>query len=208
MPTGRRARECEICHANYKPTYKTQRTCSRACGLSLKRTITLTQPAKRPAEPRQIEMRITDCTQCGKPFATMGPKQAICSLDCRRARTNDQMKAGYHDGRYRDSLLKAAYNRRARLAAVSDIAEDIRLSVVAERDGWICGICQRAVPKQVKGNDRSMMASLDHIRAVVHGGTHTYDNVQLAHYRCNLSKGAGPRWPARTTTNPTTATTE
>ena len=33
-----------------------------------------------------------------------------------------------------------------------------------------------------------MAASLDHIIPLSQGGTHTYNNVQLAHFLCNISK--------------------
>lgn len=31
--------------------------------------------------------------------------------------------------------------------------------------------------------------SIDHIRPLSKGGTHTWDNVQLAHLKCNIKKG-------------------
>jgi 5-methylcytosine-specific restriction endonuclease McrA len=34
-------------------------------------------------------------------------------------------------------------------------------------------------------------ASLDHVRPISRGGSHTYFNVQLAHLTCNLKKGKG-----------------
>jgi 5-methylcytosine-specific restriction endonuclease McrA len=37
-----------------------------------------------------------------------------------------------------------------------------------------------------------MGPSLDHIVPVSLGGTHTWANVQLAHLRCNVSKGNRP----------------
>ena len=51
---------------------------------------------------------------------------------------------------------------------------------VAERDGWMCSICGDAVTRS--------NWSLDHVKPLSRGGTHTYDNVAIAHARCNSSK--------------------
>ena len=56
------------------------------------------------------------------------------------------------------------------------------------RDKWICGICGKKVNKKLK-YPHPMSPSLDHIIPLSKGGTHTRDNVQLSHLRCNLSKG-------------------
>lgn len=55
--------------------------------------------------------------------------------------------------------------------------ETIDLGVVAERDNWICHWCLGLVTRE--------NWSLDHLLALAHGGHHTYDNVALAHHRCN-----------------------
>jgi hypothetical protein len=53
---------------------------------------------------------------------------------------------------------------------------------VWERDGGICGICKQPADEQ--------NWHVDHVIPLSKGGTHTYDNVQVAHPVCNLSKGA------------------
>lgn len=49
-----------------------------------------------------------------------------------------------------------------------------------KKDEGICGICTE--PVEISN------ASIDHIVPVSKGGTHTWDNVQLAHYKCNMLK--------------------
>ena len=49
-----------------------------------------------------------------------------------------------------------------------------------QKDSAICGICSQRV--------EISNASIDHIIPVSKGGTHTWDNVQLAHYKCNIIK--------------------
>jgi hypothetical protein len=186
---GKRAtKKCDICHKNYTPTYGRQRTCSRQCGVELRRTITKTQLRKLMVAT-QTELLVAQCGQCGSLFLTVHVLQKICSRECRRNRTSAFVLAGYHDGRYRDRMLAAAHTRRARLA-VAESDGTISLAVVAQRDGWVCGICRQAVPRTTSKLSRELMASLDHIVPIARGGSHTYDNVQLSHYRCNLSKGS------------------
>lgn len=60
---------------------------------------------------------------------------------------------------------------------------------IFERDGWVCQICHRPVDRTLRFPD-PMSKSLDHIVAVVNGGTHTRANVQTTHLRCNLVKAA------------------
>lgn len=70
--------------------------------------------------------------------------------------------------------------RRAILAGAG--AEDVDPNEIYERDGDLCGICGTLVIPAER--------SLDHIVPIARGGAHTYANLQLAHRRCNYSKGA------------------
>jgi len=54
--------------------------------------------------------------------------------------------------------------------------------VILERDDGVCGICGGDVDPQD--------FHIDHIVPVSKGGTHTYDNVQVAHPSCNSRKSA------------------
>jgi HNH endonuclease len=54
--------------------------------------------------------------------------------------------------------------------------------LVIMRDGYVCGLCGGDVdPKDVH---------LDHRLPWSKGGQHTLDNLQVAHSRCNIRKGA------------------
>jgi excisionase family DNA binding protein len=72
--------------------------------------------------------------------------------------------------------------RRYRLVKGSR-CEPVSHAVVAVRDGWLCGICGGKVKKE--------NWSLDHVVPISKGGSHTYDNVVLAHLLCNIRRGAG-----------------
>ena len=94
-----------------------------------------------------------------------------------------------------DETIGKNHVGRARRAGVE--WEYISLLAVAERDGWLCGICGGVVPQGWGENNRKPMPSLDHVIPIYHGGPHLYGNVQLAHFFCNLSKGSGKREPHR-----------
>lgn len=70
--------------------------------------------------------------------------------------------------------------RRAKKAAV--FVERVDAATVFERDRGVCGICHLSV-------DRDGQWHVDHIVPISKGGAHSYANVQLAHGRCNCSKG-------------------
>ncbi len=73
--------------------------------------------------------------------------------------------------------LKIRRKRAERAAVVVPVNREL----VAERDGWKCGICGDAVTRATW--------SLDHIVPLSKGGAHTYENVVIAHLSCNSSKG-------------------
>lgn len=82
---------------------------------------------------------------------------------------------------------KAAYQaRRARKRGVD--AEVFESVEIFERDNWLCGICGTPVDAGLVWPD-PWSATLDHVVPLSKGGAHTRANTQLAHARCNLSKG-------------------
>lgn len=70
--------------------------------------------------------------------------------------------------------------RRARIKA--QFVAPVNFQDIWERDEGICQLC--GDPVQIGDH------SLDHIVPIARGGTHEPSNVQLAHPRCNSSKGA------------------
>lgn len=81
---------------------------------------------------------------------------------------------------------REGYRRRRALKYKTQI-EPISEKVVFMRDGWICQICTKRVDKRFK-YPNPKCASLDHIIPLSKGGSHTYANIQLAHFGCNMSK--------------------
>lgn len=120
------------------------------------------------------------CKKCGKPFECH-PKsnQLFCTRDCQKA---------YHHAT--NDII-----RRKREKEVI-IDNDITLEKVAKRDHNICQICGEPVNwndyKIVNGKKVSLgdYPSRDHIVPICKGGLHSWDNIRLAHIRCNSKKGA------------------
>lgn len=69
----------------------------------------------------------------------------------------------------------------AKARGAEGLMDLIALDDLYTRDKGICGICKEPC-------DRSA-ATMDHIKPIKLKGTHTWDNVQLAHRACNRRKG-------------------
>lgn len=91
-----------------------------------------------------------------------------------------------HD--HRKSLRSTAEARR--LDAVRAGDQDIHWTLLGERDGWVCHICSKRVPKVAGTAKQPMGATVDHLIPIAHGGEHVWANVALAHRNCNISRGA------------------
>lgn len=96
----------------------------------------------------------------------------------------------YHDRRaevtriwgltHPEKRTDSANRRRARQMNAPRV-EKIDRKAIIERDKWTCYICgQICTPKNV---------TLDHVIPLFHGGSHTADNLRVACYTCNCSKG-------------------
>lgn len=78
------------------------------------------------------------------------------------------------------------YSPRRR--AVYAKGDDIQAIIVFEMHAWTCFICHKPINKYLR-LPNWMAATIEHALPISKGGTHTWDNVYPAHYRCNLDKG-------------------
>lgn len=112
------------------------------------------------------------CKTCQKPYIAHYPLSLYCSKKCQRKQ--------YPKDRKR---LKGKV-----------IDKDISLLKLAERDKGICQICGLEVRwDDIEEKDQAIIAgdyypSIDHIIPLSKGGMHSWDNVQLAHRKCNSYK--------------------
>ena len=77
--------------------------------------------------------------------------------------------------------LHAKYAKRRALEKGAYV-EHVDRKEVFNRDDGICGICFKPIEYDE--------VTLDHIIPLVRGGEHSMRNIQLAHLKCNSSKGA------------------
>ena len=129
---------------------------------------------------------VKECKYCGGKFETQFKKSKVfCSDDCRRKMAN--LRTKLHD------------SKRAELIKVNGkIDSDITLKKLFRKHNGVCAICGRKCDyndyeidengNYVVGNE---YPSIDHIIPVSKGGTHTWENVQLAHRLCNSYKCDG-----------------
>lgn len=119
-----------------------------------------------------------ECIECGEKFFSRHNKNT-CSDKCIKRRKN------------RVKEIK----RRHKLRENGRIDWNITLDKLIKRDKRICYICNKEVDTNdyivyedgtfISGNN---YPSIDHVIPVSKGGTHTWDNVKLAHRNCNIIK--------------------
>lgn len=126
---------------------------------------------------KNAQMEFRFCEKCGKVFYPIRVNQKFCCKACEHS-----IRHQIHD------------IKRKRL--FDNNAEDITLDDVYRKYNGICYLCGGECDyndyawinghKNVYGN----YPSREHVIPISKGGTHTWDNVRLAHIKCNSSKGA------------------
>lgn len=124
-------------------------------------------------------VKIKACEWCGKSFKTDIQSQVTCSDECRRKRRN-RLSSIRSDKRINESNL---------------IDKDITLERLYERDNGICYLCgTKCNYDDISITDEGYYIagktypSIEHVYPLSKGGRHSWDNVKLAHYRCNTLK--------------------
>lgn len=126
------------------------------------------------------------CGFCRENFTPFKRGQVNCSNDCAQKAFKSANKEKYYEP-WNDRRKANWHKRRALKMELP--ADNIRPLEVYERDEWICGLCDKPVDRDSKW-PAPLSPSLDHVTPLSLGGHHVYENVQLAHLRCNVSKGA------------------
>lgn len=129
---------------------------------------------KRKKKYAAEEKRIHACPICGKPTS----KKKCCSDKCQKTynnRTHDQQRRA----RVRDALID----------------NDIQLIELYRRDNGVCHICGGScsfndylITEEGYTIVGDSYPSIDHVIPLAKGGKHSWDNVRLAHVRCNSLK--------------------
>lgn len=166
---------CEVCYRAALETAQAERAKAKeeekAARIQLKR---------RNIVAKQIAMEIKTCKECGAVFIANKSTLCYCSEECRRKANNN-----HHDRR-----LKGKVTDR-----------DITLEKLYKRDGGVCYLCGGMCDwTDIEDRDGVLIAgdmypSIDHVTPLAHEGKHGWDNVRLAHRRCNYLKSDNPPAP-------------
>ncbi len=189
-------KECEHCNKTYEVQgrYASQ---SRYCSNECQQAYYSRQKGHKPMEEylkeleqqkeetarikeaeRKARIKTKACTECGETFETIQPNQLTCSKECSRLRKN-RLSWQRKEERYNDTNL---------------IDRDITVKVLYKRDKGICYICGGKCDfgdyTQTNGHFTAgpTYPSVDHIIPIARGGKHAWDNVKLAHHKCNSLK--------------------
>jgi predicted transcriptional regulator len=131
------------------------------------------------------------CNCCGKDFFAYHKTSIYCSESCKRKAK--KMRRKERDPQYKSNQKRfkreKGYIARAKKYGC-EYVYGITIKAVFKRDNGICKICG----KPCDMNDRTYgdygpnYPSVDHIIPLSRGGSHTWNNVQLAHTICNSYK--------------------
>ena len=133
---------------------------------------------QRLKEERQAKTYKHICIECGKVFESKSKSSLYCCRSHKRKKSNKRNE------------LK----REHRLNNNGRIDKDITLERLIKRDNNICYLCG----KECNADDYKIIngafvvgkyyPSIEHIKPLSKGGTHTWDNIKLSHISCNSKK--------------------
>lgn len=126
---------------------------------------------KAKLKAKADKITIKECIECGTEFITSNKRVVCCSRKCSKRRQN---------------RLKEI-SRRHKLRENGTVDYSISLHRLIKKHKGKCAICGKRVDIKADPNS-DMYPSIDHVFPVMKGGTHTWDNVQLAHRGCNSDK--------------------
>lgn len=157
-------RACNMCGMVYSPTRRDSIYCSSTCN-------------NRALDDSNQACSVEGCHRGVRA-------KGICNMHYKRvSRAEGRTKPSVWDDRRRENHER----RRARMKGV--VSEVVHLADVIERSGGMCGICDEPIDLDLR-HPNPQSRSLDHIVPLARGGAHSLANCQLAHLRCNISKGA------------------
>lgn len=111
------------------------------------------------------------CRECGKHFSSTKSNRSYCSYGCGERYYN----------RRKEAL------RREKITSNGPVDWSISIERLAKRDGRGCYICGDKMNFKVDYNHDNY-PNIEHVKPISKGGTHTWDNVKLAHRICNMKK--------------------
>lgn len=173
IPVKKVKKICVWCGSSFRTTIGVSRSlCSPEC-IYAKKSAEIT---KRRREENLSKER--ECLNCGEFFRSE-KNQRMCSKEC--------------SDKYKNRLKE--YKRRKRVLENGRVDKSITLERLIKRDENVCYLCGSECDKEdYKLNEEGYFItgfnypSVEHVIPISKGGTHTWDNVKLAHYYCNILK--------------------
>ena len=145
----------------------------------------------------KTNMKSAHCLDCAKPELVKSKATRKRCKTCGPRHTNKSAKIKHKEKLVTNSAYRLKHN--ARLARIKHLRRSLHkdgdvidLYELTERDNWQCQICLSPIDRHdqhIKGRPHLQGPSLDHIIPVSKGGSHTWGNVQLAHFLCNSLRG-------------------
>lgn len=198
-PVSRPVLECHHCGASFEQLMEKQRFCCRACNKAAgnRRARARNNENYKP----RVQGVCQHCSQQCKDFVC-----DVCKINLRNSLSNKWKQSNiarkHRKGTCRwcqaecetftcapcREKNRSAARRKTRKRLEGVEWEHYTPAEIAERDGWRCQLCRKPVNRRKRWPD-PMCASIDHIVPITKGGTDVRANVQLAHLRCNISKG-------------------
>lgn len=190
---GYRDPRCSACVTQGPPPPKPPKTTKRCtrCKETKPRDAFVPQPT--PTNPANRMSRCRACLSLLNKSKLLHLKATDpAGYDAFRSQRNTESRTYYaqrikDDPTYRYRSADSAARRRDTKRGYRHISRVARAAIIL-RDRSICGICG------LKVSPADM--SIDHIIPAKHGGIYEAINLQVAHLRCNQSRGAG-RLPAQ-----------
>lgn len=171
---------CPLCRSDKQRDERKRKTEEKQAEQEREARIKAEQRAIREADliSRQVEERLAIhvCKNCGKEYCigTTGyNSKQYCSEKC--------MKRW---------AMRVKNDRRLKRMKQRKHDNDITLEKLFGRDSGICYLCGGACDwdDMTDGNAGDSYPSIDHVLPLAKGGTHTWDNIKLAHRKCNWEK--------------------
>lgn len=193
---------CVICGKQFDTLNATKKTCSDECSAELRRRrnnkktrakhtweehlAIVRDRAKRTAEKRKIEKAWynaihtveRECEICGTLFCCLDTEsKKTCSPECSK---------------------KLTYIKKDKRIPKAQRKDNISLKRLYKRDNGICYLCGEKcdwnswnISKNGYKYPGKEYPTIDHVIPISRGGLDAWDNVRLAHWKCNLKKSDG-----------------
>lgn len=209
--------ECVQCSNSFDTYEKDKKCCSPECYYDYRIAQSI-ETEKRRNKDRRIKVYKYDCPQCSKSGYSKY-KRKFCSAMCKKkdyqtrkreriikentrpvkciecghwfsTHIRSKVYCSSYCGRRLENRKKELYRkRRGELIRLNgEVHEDISLERLIKRDKSICYLCGDKVDVSKDTND-NYYPCIEHLTPIIKGGTHTWDNVKLAHRICNNHKG-------------------